>query len=407
MNVLLVAFGFYILLKFSSTQKNEEPEKAEKVRAHLQAIRQKPETKIITHTNHVYVTNTFHWSQLESADYREYIDKLRSVGCPEATIKDIILTDIMRLYAARRGDFYNNGREFRFWETDEKRKLKASQLEEREKQLAQIDKEIPLVLRELLGINYEREINKYFVDTNEDERRLSFVSEDKRDRLFALREEIEGLREKILARADGNLSSADRNELRRIEEHRREMLSQILSPAELQEFELRTSETADRLRAELIGFEPSEEEFRLIYSMKKAHDEKYAWADQENSLIARAMENEQREIEAAIRQQLGETRYAQYLQSRDPEFQNAALFVELYELPSKTAATLYEIQQLALEGRNSLLANPAISEANRAAALRAIRQEAEKDLLQILGPRVLSSYTQSSGRWVNELTKAN
>ena len=53
----------------------------------------------------------------------------------DATLKDIILTDIMRLYAARRGQFYHNGREFKFWETNEKRKLKASELEEREKQL--------------------------------------------------------------------------------------------------------------------------------------------------------------------------------------------------------------------------------------------------------------------------------
>src|SRR5262245_47286113 len=61
----------------------------------------------------VYVTNRFHWSQVESADYRQYIENLRGVGCPEATIRDIILTDIMRLYAAKRGQFYHNGREFK------------------------------------------------------------------------------------------------------------------------------------------------------------------------------------------------------------------------------------------------------------------------------------------------------
>ena len=74
----------------------------------------------------VYVTNQFHWSDVESADYREYIANLRSIGCPEPTIKDIIITDIMKLYAARRWQFYHNGREFKFWETDEKGQLKAS-----------------------------------------------------------------------------------------------------------------------------------------------------------------------------------------------------------------------------------------------------------------------------------------
>ena len=103
----------------------------------------------------------------------------------------------MRLYAQRRGQYYQNGRPFKFWETDEKRKLKQTQLEEREKQLAQIDKELPAVLRELLGVNYEREINKYFVDTDEDNRRLAFLSDDKRSRLMALRDQFEGQRERV------------------------------------------------------------------------------------------------------------------------------------------------------------------------------------------------------------------
>ena len=119
----------------------------------------------------VYRTNAFNWSQLESTDYRQYIANLRSIGCPEVTIKDIILTDVMRLYAQRRGKYYQNGRDFKFWETDEKRHLNQTQLQVREKALAEIDKELPAVLRELLGINYEREMKKYFVDTDEDNQR--------------------------------------------------------------------------------------------------------------------------------------------------------------------------------------------------------------------------------------------
>src|SRR5207244_2483089 len=53
----------------------------------------------------------FHWSQVESTDYKQYIMNLRAVGCPESTIRDIILADINKLYApreeplkARRGD---------------------------------------------------------------------------------------------------------------------------------------------------------------------------------------------------------------------------------------------------------------------------------------------------------------
>ena len=41
----------------------------------------------------------FHWSQIESTDYRTYVANLRSIGCPEPTIRDIIATDLHTVYA--------------------------------------------------------------------------------------------------------------------------------------------------------------------------------------------------------------------------------------------------------------------------------------------------------------------
>src|SRR3989442_242628 len=41
------------------------------------------------------------WTNVESADYRAYIANLRSVGCPEETIRDIIIADVNKLYASK------------------------------------------------------------------------------------------------------------------------------------------------------------------------------------------------------------------------------------------------------------------------------------------------------------------
>jgi hypothetical protein len=43
-----------------------------------------------------------HWSQIESSDYLVYIANLRAIGCPEQTIRDIIIADIDSLFASRR-----------------------------------------------------------------------------------------------------------------------------------------------------------------------------------------------------------------------------------------------------------------------------------------------------------------
>src|SRR5437899_11283857 len=60
----------------------------------------------------IMLTNQFHWREIESADYRTYIANLRKIGCPEATIRDIILTDGLKLFAERRGQVFQTGGEF-------------------------------------------------------------------------------------------------------------------------------------------------------------------------------------------------------------------------------------------------------------------------------------------------------
>jgi hypothetical protein len=42
-------------------------------------------------------TNDFRWEQLESEDYRAYIARLRAIGCPEQTIRDIIIADVDKM----------------------------------------------------------------------------------------------------------------------------------------------------------------------------------------------------------------------------------------------------------------------------------------------------------------------
>src|SRR5438067_2541083 len=44
----------------------------------------------------------FSWQEIESPDYRQYIANLREIGCPEKTIRDIILADVNDLYESRK-----------------------------------------------------------------------------------------------------------------------------------------------------------------------------------------------------------------------------------------------------------------------------------------------------------------
>ena len=48
------------------------------------------------------VTNSeskrFTWQSIESSDYKRYAANLRSIGCPEGTLRDILRADVNQLY---------------------------------------------------------------------------------------------------------------------------------------------------------------------------------------------------------------------------------------------------------------------------------------------------------------------
>jgi hypothetical protein len=408
LTAVVVGGGFYFLNQLSSEMMPGKPASAHNPETRPRLARPRSAAQNQNGAQQiVYVTNQFHWSQIESEDYRKYIANLRAVGCPENTIKDIILTDVMKLYAARRGQLSHNGREFKYWETDEKRSLTAEQFEEHEKDLAAINKELPSVLRELLGINYERELNKYFVDTNDDERRLSFLPADKRGQLAALRDKYDALREKILETANGNPSAADLEALKKIDEQRKAELATLLNETEHAQVELAMSPTADRLRAELIGFNPNETEFRTIYELQSALDEEFAFANTNDESVLRRKLTLEKDIQDELRRRLGDARYAEYQRAQNPDFRTSYAFTEMHELPPSTAKTIFEIKQIAEAERRNLLANPSVAERDRWEALRAMQVEIEQGLRENLGTKTFSNYNRSTGKWVQDLTRVN
>jgi hypothetical protein len=53
---------------------------------------------------------SFRWSQIESTDYNTYVANLRAIGCPEATIRDIITADVNSLYERKREQLQDRAR---------------------------------------------------------------------------------------------------------------------------------------------------------------------------------------------------------------------------------------------------------------------------------------------------------
>jgi hypothetical protein len=59
------------------------------------------------------------WAVIESTNYATFITNLRNFNVPEETIRDIIITDVAKLYAKRRAALRRAGPPYRFWQTGE------------------------------------------------------------------------------------------------------------------------------------------------------------------------------------------------------------------------------------------------------------------------------------------------
>src|SRR5688572_17307290 len=118
-------------------------------------------------------TNSFRWTSVESDDYREYIANLRAIGCPEETIRDIIIADVNKLYAGRMAALYPSPKDFKYWQTDT-REARTQQREAGRKR-RDLENEKRELIKELLGIDYEAEMAKWEGRPDDDAWRLGWL----------------------------------------------------------------------------------------------------------------------------------------------------------------------------------------------------------------------------------------
>ena len=98
----------------------------------------------------IVVDAPFRWPQLESPDYRLYVRNLRGVGCPEATIRDIIIADVNEVFCQRVKELVETVQN-RFWEMLADRNEFEKMVDDKHKELDDLEKERDNILKELLG----------------------------------------------------------------------------------------------------------------------------------------------------------------------------------------------------------------------------------------------------------------
>lgn len=219
----------------------------------------------------------FDWRQVESEDYRMYVKNLRDVGCPDQTVQDIVAADVRQAFASKRAEVMaERYGDFKFWKSDAEEASVRSKLET---QRRAVDEEMSDVLRDLLdvdGIPLQTTAEWQQAALRQ---QLKFLPEEKLDQTQALLVRYADIDAQIKSLSWGHGVPENAEERLRVLEaydRKRTELRAFLTAEEYEQVELTASWTADNLRRAMARFQPTEEEFRLIFREWRAQDENLA-----------------------------------------------------------------------------------------------------------------------------------
>jgi hypothetical protein len=356
----------------------------------------------VTDTMPNRVVQRIDWRSVESEDYRKYITNLRSIGCPEETIRDIITADVNKLFKQRARELSNSGtNRFEFWKPGNPfAGMLDPEKMEKQQQLAKEKREL---LKELLGVAPEEKLDM-FAGANPFEAMLDFLPDSKQNQVMELFSKYQAKMMKTM----GKGGAPDSDDMKKVRESQKEMereLAGILTPQELEDYQLRMSQTAMAMRMSLASFDPKEEEFRKIFDVKKKFDDEFGafnFGDADDAEKAKRKAAE-KEMNDQLKGILGDERYAEYERSQDWNFQTLYRLTEKNGLEKEAANKVYDMKKVAEQEAKKIRDDKSLTPEQRTASLKAIRAETEASMGQVLGDKTYKSYEKQAW-WLNSIS---
>lgn len=332
-------------------------------------------------TNILLRRQLFSWRDLESSDYPTYIENLRYFGCPEQTIRDIIIADVNAMYARRRATELVTP-EQQWWRSEPDTNVLQVALE---KSRALEDERRALLTR-LLGTNWEA---GDMVNLPRPSRPAVVLDGPV---LGALSADAKQAIQNISLRSDERLeayleaqSAADKPpdpvELAKLRQQTRQELARVLSPGELEEYLLRYSQTANDLRGQFSSlkfFKPTPEEFRAVFRAVDSFEQQLAlMPDSDDPAAIQARNSLETQKENAIKVALGPRRYDEYRMLHDPLYRNAVATAQEAGKP-ESAQLIYQINVAAASTQDAISNNPALDPDQQAIELKQLEVDQMK-----------------------------
>ena len=367
-----------------------------------------PQVKRLGQDPGVAVTNVvserFLWSRVEADDYKQYIANLRAIQCPEATIRDIIITDVLKTYVGKTAAL-QAPRLREFWKTESQWPGGDREFHRKNREL---EREKRSLLKELLGADVEKDLRQIQGIPDWRGRSMAYLPEEKRDNVVAIEEKYRDLRREILRQGqEGAPSPEGVARLEDLGAKQSAELASLLTPQQVEEYDLRHHEISQKLRADLATFRPTEQEFRTLFRLNKefAAVRPAANSNLNEGRNQASLATPSKDLEPKIRAALGEQRYAELRRAQDWEYRILARLAEENGLPREAAGKVYDMKTAVEEQKLKVSKNETLTPEQRRAALQAIGTETDRALRGVLGDPAYQAYKRRHGSWIPNLPR--
>lgn len=332
------------------------------------------------------------WSHLFGGDLKGLVSRLKAAGFPDSVIRAVVLVEVGDHFSERRKALLSKMNVDAYWRSFSRNSMDTAAIEENRA----LQKESAALFKELIG---ELPPEAGSAADAFQRRMYGDLSPEKARLLNQINSDYGELTQEIHRNAQGLLLAEDREKLAFLEKEKQADIENLLTPSERLEYEMRSSSLANSLRGRFNGFEPSEAEFRAIYSAAKSA------GNGVQSLPPSGSRGQNDAILNAIKSTLTPERLAEYERASNPTYATANRLATRLNLPAGTADRLVAIEKDAMSQAAIIRGNASLTTDQRAAQLQALSARATQQLTSSLGgDRGMEAYRQYGGGWLRSLT---
>jgi hypothetical protein len=233
---------------------------------------------------------------------------------------------------------------------------------------------------------------------------LAFLSPQKREALRNIMQDYEEMMAKYGAQGGVQLAS-DREKLKLLTAERDRDLAALLTPDELLAYQMRTSATGSSLRSRYGDAIASEEDFKKLFLLQRAFDEKYSMEGLGGRVTPEVMRQRMeanQQLQADMRAAVGEQAFQALQRASDNDLRTLDSLAARLSLPPDTTDKVIATRDSYSAESKRIMADTAMPFPQRREQIQALAARAKSELMGTLGAEAAEAYAQRSG-WVNML----